>query len=431
MGSVTLKAIVGFVAGLLAWAVIEPTRPAMVGMEVSPDWPAFEVRMISMVGLLVGLAIGGLSGWARGSQRHVWIGLLLGGLLGFIGIRVGYGLGGSLAEPLTAMRAGPLAILWRVIAIAPAGLGLGLGIGGSGLTLRRFVQGGIGGLIGGAVAGALFDPIAEILSPALLIAEGVGAGARGDTGGPSRAATFAIMGLMVALFVALVERVSRTAWVRLVLGKNEGREWALDAPVTTIGRDERVAIPLWGDNDVVPLHATITHQGPHWILTDGGSPMGTVLNGQRIGQAGLMPGATFQIGRHTLQFLTKAVPRGAVVAPAPMATPVAVPVPTLVAPPKEGALVVLDGPATGNRVTIRPDGEAILGREGGALPMPFDPGVSRRHARLSLAPGGLLLEDLGSTNGTFVNGARTDRTFLRPGDVVKVGATSLRVEKSE
>jgi DNA-binding NtrC family response regulator len=55
-------------------------------------------------------------------------------------------------------------------------------------------------------------------------------------------------------------------------------------------------------------------------------------------------------------------------------------------------------------------------------------GVSRRHALLTLDEQGLVLEDMGSKNGTLVNGVRVQRTQLRPGDGVGVGPVLLRVE---
>jgi DNA-binding NtrC family response regulator/pSer/pThr/pTyr-binding forkhead associated (FHA) protein len=55
-------------------------------------------------------------------------------------------------------------------------------------------------------------------------------------------------------------------------------------------------------------------------------------------------------------------------------------------------------------------------------------GVSRQHARLVLAPEGLLFEDLGSKNGTIVNGQRVQRTLLRPGDELALGPVTLRLE---
>ena len=50
------------------------------------------------------------------------------------------------------------------------------------------------------------------------------------------------------------------------------------------------------------------------------------------------------------------------------------------------------------------------------------PAVSRRHARITLDGAGVLLEDLKSANGTYVNDARVERASLKPGDVVRFGA---------
>src|SRR5262245_16714194 len=55
-------------------------------------------------------------------------------------------------------------------------------------------------------------------------------------------------------------------------------------------------------------------------------------------------------------------------------------------------------------------------------------GVSRQHARVVVAPEGLLFEDLGSKNGTIVNGQRVQRTLMRPGDQLGLGPVTLRVE---
>lgn len=57
-----------------------------------------------------------------------------------------------------------------------------------------------------------------------------------------------------------------------------------------------------------------------------------------------------------------------------------------------------------------------------------DPRVSRRHARILLDAGVPAIEDLDSSNGTFVNGAEIERQILAPGDVIVVGETELRLE---
>ena len=66
-------------------------------------------------------------------------------------------------------------------------------------------------------------------------------------------------------------------------------------------------------------------------------------------------------------------------------------------------------------------GEVVLGRdEGCPVRLPADD-VSRRHARVAPAEGGHVVEDLGSTNGTWVNGERVARRRLAGGDRVRIG----------
>jgi DNA-binding winged helix-turn-helix (wHTH) protein len=81
---------------------------------------------------------------------------------------------------------------------------------------------------------------------------------------------------------------------------------------------------------------------------------------------------------------------------------------------------------TGGRVTLT-EGEYVLGR-GKELEVYLDaPSVSRRHARLRLAPGGSTLEDLGSKNGTFVKGQRLSApAHLADGDEIRLGSLRLK-----
>ena len=74
-------------------------------------------------------------------------------------------------------------------------------------------------------------------------------------------------------------------------------------------------------------------------------------------------------------------------------------------------------------------GESSLGsRTGNTIVLPVR-GVSRQHAVLKCAPGGLMLEDSGSRNGTRVNGVRVQRTRLEPGDEIRLGPVTLRLEQ--
>src|SRR5918994_6252890 len=90
------------------------------------------------------------------------------------------------------------------------------------------------------------------------------------------------------------------------------------------------------------------------------------------------------------------------------------------------ALVFKEGPLSGRRVEV--DAELVLGREDAGLTID-DEEISRRHAVVRPGEGGIEIEDLGSTNGTFVNGSRIEGpTRLAGGDTVKLGRSVLEVE---
>ncbi len=70
-------------------------------------------------------------------------------------------------------------------------------------------------------------------------------------------------------------------------------------------------------------------------------------------------------------------------------------------------------------------GSTIIGRGDQAQLRLADVGISRRHARLDFDGTRLVLTDLGSTNGTAVNGQRVSAVALQPGDVVQIGTTTM------
>jgi hypothetical protein len=92
------------------------------------------------------------------------------------------------------------------------------------------------------------------------------------------------------------------------------------------------------------------------------------------------------------------------------------------------SLVIHEGAGAGSEHPV--DGELILGREHGSADLVIDdPGVSRRHARVLANGSGVIVEDLGSSNGTYVNGERISGPVeLGAGDELQVGATVLGVE---
>jgi pSer/pThr/pTyr-binding forkhead associated (FHA) protein len=77
---------------------------------------------------------------------------------------------------------------------------------------------------------------------------------------------------------------------------------------------------------------------------------------------------------------------------------------------------------------LTPGTARTIGRGAGADFVFEAPLVSRVHCRLTADPSGqLVMEDLGSTNGTSVNGMPTARAVLRPADIVSIGRVAFTV----
>jgi len=482
MGRLFSKFFIGGIAGLFAWMICEPGAPR----QINGNWGAWENGFLLALGALIGLAVGGLDGYSRGGKRHTGMGIGLGLIFGAVGASCGHGIGSALS---TAIFGGGVfselnnnivkVIPARIVAFVPIGACLGAAIGASSLNLKKVIQGAIGGALGAGVAGLSFDIIGSILGSTILQARGQ---TSGEVGTPARAIMAVLLGAGIGLFIGLVERFSRSAWLRLNLGRNEGKEWSIDSAQTFIGRSEGASVPLFGDSNIAPIHASIQKQGQNYVLVDGGSPMGTLVNGQRVQQAMLSHGSQIQIGSFVLQFLLKNQPAPVVGPEAyraaqgyPMqANPYGAPAPGMqgqsqmqgqypmpgqptqmnpgpVMPgqptqafPNVGgsqptvaygggmgggfSLIALDGPLMGQRFPV--GGPVEIGREGSGIRMPQDGNASRRHAAVSPGMGCVAVQDLGSTNGTFVNGQRVSQASAGPGDMIKVGSTTFRVEPS-
>ena len=106
----------------------------------------------------------------------------------------------------------------------------------------------------------------------------------------------------------------------------------------------------------------------------------------------------------------------------------------LAAPPtiQTGRLVVIKSPALQVGTIFELDSAALTIGRGGQndVPIEDDEFASARHARFEPRRDGVWVQDRGSTNGTFVNGARLDRPRrLTPGDVVRVGESDFKYDR--
>ncbi len=94
-------------------------------------------------------------------------------------------------------------------------------------------------------------------------------------------------------------------------------------------------------------------------------------------------------------------------------------------------LIVASGKSAGRSIAIKKN-TLLIGRAEECDVRPLSEDVSRRHAAVHVGPADVWVEDLGSRNGTFVNGAKiTAKTKVVSGDLIRVGALELTVSCSD
>jgi thioredoxin reductase (NADPH) len=134
-----------------------------------------------------------------------------------------------------------------------------------------------------------------------------------------------------------------------------------------------------------------------YVLEDQNSTNGTYVNGQRIQTAVLSAGDRFGIGATEIE-VSEGLPR----------------------------LQIVGGPKAGKDLPIGTDAPIGIGRAPDNVLEFNDVQVSAYHCVVVVHPTGYILQDNGSTNGTFLNGQRIQRERLADGDTIGVGANELR-----
>jgi len=86
-------------------------------------------------------------------------------------------------------------------------------------------------------------------------------------------------------------------------------------------------------------------------------------------------------------------------------------------------VIVIAGHGVGEMYKV--DGTRVVGRGQDADIRLIDEAISRHHAQIEPSDGGVMVKDLGSTNGTFVNGSPIGQRLLRDGDKILVGTTTI------
>ena len=91
-------------------------------------------------------------------------------------------------------------------------------------------------------------------------------------------------------------------------------------------------------------------------------------------------------------------------------------------------LEIIEGPDKGQTFPLQ-EADAFIGRHGQCELVLHDPEVSRRHLKIAQEENGWWLDDLGSTNGSSVNGQRITHQKAVPGDRIQIGQSVLVIQK--
>lgn len=311
--------------------------------------------------------------------------------------------------------------LTRGVGWALMGASIGAGVG---LLRRDTIQaarGVLGGVLGGFIGGFIFDALAKISDA-------------GD-GALSRLVGQIIMGALIAFLMRVVQDALKNAWLLgISTGPYEGKEYPLNTARVSVGREDSNAIALYREPDLPAHIGDLVFQNNAWFWQG----QSVAINGLPQTNAPLNPGDTLQLGATLFRFKTRAhqtvVPQPSIVTP-----PVIAPAKPseLTRPPRPRALVAPQIEllaSTGETMNLPAlDAPISIGRASDNAIVLSDAGISSRHARLQMSKDGPMVSDLGSTNGTWVNGIRlapNAPTLLRAGDKIRFGRLEFEARES-
>jgi len=207
----------------------------------------------------------------------------------------------------------------------------------------------------------------------------------------------------------------------------DGREvghFELTGGEVTIGRDQDRQLVL-PSASVSRRHARIVVQDGRPCILDEGSANGVLINGVRIsGPTAIGPTTRIDVAEFRIS-IEPLVPQGS--------QPVALALGSAPGARVSSSglrLIAEGGPYDGREFNLPPGGLKV-GRATDNDLVLDDPSLSRHHAQVNRPGGKLEVEDLGSSNGTFVNGRRVGKSPIGPGDVVRFGDLTFRLEGGE
>lgn len=253
----------------------------------------FSAFLACGIGLFLGLGEGIYYGSGRQAAKNAAIGAGISLVLGFVSGYLSQWLYSALMQNTESEFA--MAFI-RGISWAVMGLGIGFSAGLLKPEKKRMLFCMLGGLLGGFLGGFVFNYICDI--PWAILGET-------DDGIIPRAVGITATGLLVGLGVGLLEQFAKSAWLKVIRGEFEGKEYLVFAGTTSIGNNGRNTIVLFKDKLVGEHHCDIIQEGNRYVLVDCGTPMGTVVNGMRVSRHVLRQGDAIAIGNSVLVFNMK------------------------------------------------------------------------------------------------------------------------------
>lgn len=244
----------------------------------------------ALIALFIGLFLGLGEGIYYGSKENAIKYALIGaGISIVVGAVSGYLAQWMYASMLTDYSSDFTKALVRGLGWAIMGIGIGLSVGLIKPEQKRIIFCSLGGVIGAFIGGFLFNYVCDII-PNDIVARGF---------------AIVIMGLLIGVGVGVLEQFAKAAWLKVIRGEFEGKEYLVFEGTTSIGNSGKNTIVLFKDKLVAPNHCDIVQEGSKYVLVDKGSPMGTVVNGMRITRHVLKQGDAVAIGNSVLVFNTK------------------------------------------------------------------------------------------------------------------------------
>jgi Ca-activated chloride channel family protein len=241
----------------------------------------------------------------------------------------------------------------------------------------------------------------------------------------------------ITLIVLTISKLLRAAWVTVMVAPLEGKDFVLHDD-NLLGRGEECTVQIRHDPGVWLQHARIQLTNDGFVLTGLAEDNPPLFRNAPISRAMLQDGDDFILGNTRIVFHERRVKRDAgeveidyLMAEADREERDRRAALGIIEPPPgkpAGSALVVTGPHSGMAFELK--AELTIGRKEGLIVLPEDHEVSRLHLVIRKMGDNVEVEDLGSTNGSELNGHKLAPHQPEPvhaGDLIKLGGTMIKL----